>query len=231
MKGIRSVLYMHWRSVGSWVYIPWLILGSVFLINYGWRSFHQDSQSTNDVGNMVIFIYLFTVAWIFNGQLFAFASGLSIKRMHFVLGSVMAAILISIGSSLLLMLLIVVENMTNGWGIDWHTFSWKVTQTFAYWEQFAIYLLVFLCLILLGFFLSSIVIRFRKRGLLVFGVLLYVFFLVISNTSVNGFDHEEAFWTWIGQHGLLVFYSLIPAIILLLFGCYMLFMRRAIIRS
>ena len=123
--------------------LPWAIVGLSFAINLVvWRVGDVAAQSPGDgstggLGSLyatvlVIFIQAVT-------HMFPLAMGLSLSRRDFFAGTALAAVVQSAWYGLALVVLTVIEDATNGWGIRLHFWA----PSFLHVDNIALQFLVF----------------------------------------------------------------------------------------
>jgi hypothetical protein len=171
MNPISSVVKMHFRFKMTWFMLPWIIVGSSFIVNYI-ISYFVDEMETGGLASF--YIYGFVAGIVVLSQTFPFALGFSARRTDFFLGTALTVIIASAVNALVLVLLSVMESSwIENWGTNLHFFH------LAYWSdgsvsaQLWISFVTLLQLFFLGFVIASVHRRFGKTGT-------YSFFLGIS---------------------------------------------------
>lgn len=164
MNPLTGMLKMHYRDKWTWLFTPWIILLSSFLVNVILATTMEDSMYSGGV--VSIFIYMLVAGIIVLAQTFPFTLGLSTRRTDYFIGTSFMAIIISAIFSLLLFLLAFTEGeLTGGWGIGLHYFHLPYINDGTALEQFLIYFAIMLHMFYLGFIISSIFRRFGRNGL------------------------------------------------------------------
>lgn len=169
MNRIANVIKMHDRDRLSWFIIPFIILGSSFLVNY-LTSFLSDTVMYTG-GILSIFIYMFVVGILVLPQTFNFAISFSIRRSDYFYGTslfgIAASIIFAVG---MLLLSFIEHNLTGGWGTSLHFFHLPYLNDGSLLQQFLIYLILMLSLFFGGFTIGSIYRRFKGVGMLIMTV-------------------------------------------------------------
>ncbi|WP_440961962.1 hypothetical protein ACN6KS_10565 [Paenibacillus nitricinens] len=177
MNHMTGILKMHYKDKWFWLFMPWIILLSSFLVNLVIACFMQEPMYTG--GLVSIFIYMFVIGIIILVQTFPFALGLSIRRTDYFFGTSLMAVITSAGFSLLLFLLSIVETkLTPGWGVQLHYFHMPYLNDGTVLEQLWIYFVIMLHMFYWGFVISSIFRRFGRSGLFIFAAVMFIVYSV-----------------------------------------------------
>lgn len=209
----------------SWLLIPWIILGANFLISLIFGHSLNDGETMNTGGLASIFIYMLVTGAVTLKDTFPFALGLSIRRKDYFQGTVIASFLFNVFNAVLLTILAVIENATNGWGIGLHLFSISILQDLSPVTVFGMYLILLLQMYFLGFATSSIHRRFGALGMIIFFVLA-VLIGTGGSMLVSQFGLWGSIFSWIGHHYLALFWWMVPLLAVYLVAAYG-FLRRA----
>lgn len=196
MNRTIGVLKMHCRDKWSWLYIPWIVCLSSFLVNLiiGYTMSSQEEIYTGGVSS--IFIYLFVIGIVMPPQTFAFALGMGVRRKDYFLGTTVMAMLFSVGSSVLLLLLSQIEQGTNQWGVGLHFFNLPFINEGSLFIQWLTFTLLFLCLFFGGLLIASVYRKFGKNGMFVFfGAILLVF--LVAPLLITYFEGWDDIGRWI----------------------------------
>jgi len=194
---------MHSRDKWGWLYVPWIICLSSFLINLivGFAVPGQEAFYTGGISS--IFVYLFVMGIVAPNQTFPFALGMSASRKDYFLGTTAAAVLFSAGNAVLLLLLSLIEQGTNQWGEGLHFFSLPFVNEGSLLMQWLTYTMVFLYLFFSGFLIASVYRKFGKYGMFIFfGIILLV--LLVAPLLITYFEG----WVDIGRWIVSSFHSL-----------------------
>lgn len=194
MNRSMGVLKMHWRDKWSWLYIPWIVCLSSFLVNLiiGYAT----SSEVYTGGISSIFLYLFVIGIVTPSQTFPFALGMGVRRTDYFLGTTAMAVLFSAGSSVLLLLLFLVEQGTDHWGIGLHFFNLPFVNEGPLLMQWLTFTLLFLYLYFGGLLIASVYRKFGKYGMFVFfGALLLI--LLVAPLLITYFEGWDDIGRWI----------------------------------
>ncbi|ETT45374.1 MULTISPECIES: hypothetical protein [Paenibacillus] len=173
MNPTAGMLKMHFRDKWLWLYTPWVILLSSFLVNVIVASFIQEPIYTG--GLVSIFIYMLITGILILVQTFPFALGLSQRRTDYFIGTSLMAIITSATYSILLYLLAIIESkLTGGWGLELHYFHLPFLNDGNAMEQLWMYFVLFLNMFFLGLMISSIFRRFGRSGLFIFSGVTFI---------------------------------------------------------
>jgi len=169
MNRTLAVTRLQLRKKLQLFIVPWLVLGSSFIINLliAFISPQPDGEGFYTGGIASIFIYMMIYGIITYVQTFPFSLGLGIRRSDFYWGTALSATAVLFMSSLGLLLLSVIEGIwTNHWGVDLHFFDlpyWSDGPLLnRWWVPFALLLNLFW----LGFMIGGYFKRFGKTGML-----------------------------------------------------------------
>ena len=127
MTRIINVVRLHFVNRLTYIVLPWIILGSAFLITIAiWlilRSVGVNTGANGIEGGpqvsgalMSIFIYLLVAAVMSINFTFPFALGFSVTRREFYLGTALAYAITSAINAIALTALAAIEQATGGWG-------------------------------------------------------------------------------------------------------------------
>ncbi|WP_201002662.1 hypothetical protein [Paenibacillus glycanilyticus] len=165
MNRIGNVLKMHQRDKFAWLIIPFMILGSSFVINLivGFLS----GVGIYTGGLMSIFIYMFVLGIIVLPQTFPFAISFSVRRTDYYAGTVLHALISGGFTAIILLLLSAIEKATNFWGTGLHFFHLPFLTDGNIVQQFIFNFLALVLLFFWGFAIGSVFRKFRAIGLFV----------------------------------------------------------------
>jgi hypothetical protein len=154
-----------WKQTFSW---PPAILALSFLINLAFFGSMGDTlgDAPSTGGVISIFIFQSITCSMLMTQGFSFAVGLNVTRRTFLAGTSVVIGLMSLTFSVLLYVLSIVEQLTNGWGMRLAYFTvLPVTRTYS-----PLVIVVFLVPMLLfsftGLFLGVVAKRWGTNGVL-----------------------------------------------------------------
>jgi len=198
MNHMTGILKMHYKDKWFWLFMPWIILLSSFLVNLVIAIFMQEPMYTG--GLVSIFIYMFVIGIIILVQTFPFALGLSLRRTDYFFGTSLMAVVTSAGFSLLLFLLSIVETQfTPGWGVQLHYFHLPYLNDGTVLEQLWIYFMIMLHMFYWGFVISSIFRRFGRSGLFIFAAVMFILYSV-AGLLMTYYQWWVDLFNWLASH-------------------------------
>ncbi|MDF2815757.1 MAG: hypothetical protein K0Q81_1957 [Paenibacillus sp.] len=168
MNPITGVMRMHLRDKWSWLILPWLILGSSFIINVIVGLLVNEEAGIYSGGIASIFVYNFVLGIMILPETFAFALGISIRRKDYFLGTTVTVVLMSTLIAGCLLILTLLEKATGGWGSKLHFFHLPYLSDGNFLQTLWIFFILMLFNMYGGLFISSIHRRFGKTALLLF---------------------------------------------------------------
>ncbi|ASS67709.1 MULTISPECIES: hypothetical protein [unclassified Paenibacillus] len=165
-----SVALMHARDKWTWLYIPWMVLLSSFIVNFAIGLIARPDNFTTG-GLLSILIYMLVAGMIVIHQTFSFALGLCITRRSYFAGTAAAAVGFILLSAVLLTVMLLLERATGAWGVGLHFFEIPYLSDsgagLALWTFFSLLLFMFFG----GLATGSLFRRFGKKGLFSFFLL------------------------------------------------------------
>ncbi|MCJ8010288.1 hypothetical protein MUG84_00845 [Paenibacillus sp. KQZ6P-2] len=225
MNRTASIMKMHWRDRWIWIYTPWMILLFSFAVNLiiGFLAGGQENIYTG--GILSIFVWIFVCTLIIQGQTFPFALGMNIRRTDYFVGTIVMGLLVSAGSAVILFLLSIMEKMTDSWGVNLYFFNIPFMNHISPLARFGIYFVVMVHVFFLGFIISSIYRRYRKTGMTVFFLALFLISSIVS-MALTYYSLWGDLFSWIAHHYMELFIWLAPLSIIYALLSYVL-LRRA----
>lgn len=179
MNHTVGMLKMHFKDKWIWLFMPWLILLSSFIVNVIIAFFIDEPMYTGGLAS--IFIYMLIIGSVVLVQTFPFALGFSQRRTDYFIGTSFMAIIISAIFSLLLFLLSITEgNLTGGWGLELYFFHLPYLNDGTGFEQLWMYFVSILHMFYSGFIISSIFRRFGRNGLIIFAAVIFILISVCT---------------------------------------------------
>ena len=151
---------------------PWAILLSAFVINlmiFAALRGHVDSPFTGGLASVYIMVMLVFVQAM--GRQFSFALGFSLTRRTYYLATIVFSIAQALVFAVALYLLRLLENATDGWGVNLPFYGVRGTAIDNPLGQIAAYAAPFILLAALGTLVGAIYSRWGSRGLFVAGIL------------------------------------------------------------
>lgn len=209
----------------TWFGIPWFIIGANFLINLIIALSLELDESINTGAITSIFIYTLIAGVITIKETFPFALGLSIRRKDYFFGTAVTVLIVNAFSALVLAILSIIEEATNGWGVRLHLFKIQFLNDLSLIGTLGIYLIVLLHMYFLGFAISSLHRRFGSASM-------YIFFtsLLLIGTVGSFIFTRFGFWgdllNWIIHSYMDLFWWMVPLVVVYLVAAYGL-LRRA----
>ncbi|MDR7075813.1 hypothetical protein J2Y03_000801 [Neobacillus niacini] len=164
---IQGVLKMYSRDKWAWFLIPNIILFSVFLLNFIVSLIISSDEKIYTGGVSYIFFYMLVMGIMVVVQTFPYAIGMSIRRTDYFLGTVVMAVAVNILFGIMLVVLSVIENATNGWGGRVHFFHFPYLNDGSLLEQLTMYVILLINLFFIGILISSTARRFGAKGLII----------------------------------------------------------------
>ncbi|UKS26455.1 hypothetical protein LOZ80_33885 [Paenibacillus sp. HWE-109] len=227
MSRSKQVVQLHLRNKYTWFYIPWIILGVNFLINFIIGTALNTGERMNTGSITSIFIYTFVAGTVTIKETFPFALGLSIRRKDYVLGTILTAFLVNAISALLLTLFSVLEEATDGWGVQMSLFKVGFLSDVSVIGMLGIYLILLLNMYFFGFAISSIHRRFGSTGMYAF----FTALLLIGTVGTYSLTHLGLWggiFGWLVQHYMALFWWMLPLLAVYLTATYSLLRRAAV---
>jgi hypothetical protein len=192
-------MHMRYNKLGLFI-VPWAILLSSFLINIFIASMINVKNGFYTGGLVSIFVYMFVVSIVILNQTFPFALGLSIRRKDYILGTLLASMLVCAVSAFILAIFSYMENsLTDGWGYKIHFFSLlKVYDSNIIW-QFWILFIVLTHTFLFGFVIASLYRRLGRNGMFAFFTILALLVSVLSYACTY-FKWWSNIFSWVSHN-------------------------------
>ncbi|MBS4175344.1 hypothetical protein [Bacillus sp. FJAT-49736] len=227
MNSIVPVMKMHTKEKWGWFYLSWIILLFSFSINLIIGIVTSGTEPIYTGGMASIFIYMLA-AGIGTLQMFQFAIGLSVRRKDFYFGTTGMFISVSAANSIVLLILSIVEKVSDSWGVSLHFFHLPYLNEGSLIEQFIIYFILMMNMLFLGFVIASIFLRFGRNGLLVFFGAVFVIITAVSFV-LTYFEKWGIFFHWIAGHSAFeLSLWMIPVVLLYMIVSYLLFKRATV---
>jgi len=149
--------------------VPWAIVGSSFAINLAiWEVGDVAAHSPGDgsTGGLAA-LYITVVVGFVQAvtQFFPFATGLSLSRREFYLGTALLAAVEAVAYGIALTVLTAIENTTNGWGVRLHFWTPGVLDLGNPLLQFLVFAVPMLACAFLGMGIGVVFKRWGAAGL------------------------------------------------------------------
>ncbi|MEW2473628.1 ABC transporter permease [Micromonospora gifhornensis] len=158
---VARMQFVAWRSVVGW---PWAILLLSFAINLALFSAmnEKDDFEPTTGGLMSIYVVMFVASISAITMDFPFAIGLGVSRRSFYLGNVLHFVGQAIVYAAVLYLLAVIEEATDGWGVNLRFFGLPFLMVEHPVLRYLGFAIPFL---LLGFVGIAIAVVFKRWGM------------------------------------------------------------------
>jgi hypothetical protein len=239
---ILNVVRLHLVNKMTTIYVPWMIMAFIFLVNYTiwWLIFaNLDPADLADARDGIqfsgasgyIFVYMLVVAVQAINLTFPFAQGYSVTRRDFYLGSALTFVGLSALYGLAITVLGAIERATHGWGLGGSMFApvyFGSGENLL--ESFYVTFLAFLFFFFVGTATATVYVRWRANGMLVFFacLVLVVLGLVVLTTFTGSWPAVGTWFVAAGPIGVAT-WTLVPTALAALVGFFIL--RRATPRN
>ena len=235
MNRITAVAKLHFVNLWTVLWVPGIILAIILAMNLAiwWLILSAVSDTTNqaDVREgfgysgavFYIFVHMMVVAVQAFNLTFPFALGYGVTRRHFYLGSMLAFALLSAFWAVVMTVLSLIEQATDGWGLGGAMFSSIYFGDGAWWQRLFLFFVTFLFFFYIGAGVATLYVRWKAKGLL-------AFFALLAAALVGGFalivrtDSWSAVGDWFvtnGTYGVAA-WALVPAVLAALAGYFVL---------
>ena len=171
---IFTIVRLLFANLSTAVWTPLMILGFILVINFAIFAILRANISeggetaSNTGGAFFIYVYMLVVAVMSINQAFPLSLGYGSTRRDFLLGFGVFAFALSIGYSMLLATAAMIEQATNGWGIDMGFFTSGVLWQADWWQAFALSFLALLLFFGIGAATASVYVRWKATGMYIF---------------------------------------------------------------
>jgi hypothetical protein len=176
---VWAVVKLNLANPWTTIILPWMILGFIFVINYAiWLIIYNaiDGSDRADAAegfgysgaSLYIFVYMLVVAVQSMNLTFAFALGYGVTRRDFYLGTALTFVLLSAMYAIGMGILAVVEEVTNGWGVNGRMFTAIYFGDGPWFERIWIFFVAFLFFFFVGAVAGSIYVRWKSNGIVAF---------------------------------------------------------------
>ncbi|MFB9278874.1 hypothetical protein [Cohnella cellulosilytica] len=224
MNRVAGIVKTHMTDAFSWLMLPWIILGSSFVINVIIGSLSGEEIKTGGLAS--IFIYMLVIGIISVGQTFPFLISFGARRTDYFLGTTATAALVSVVTAVLLLVIGFIERATGHWGIDLYFFNVPYLTDGPLLTQFWVFFIIMMNLFFFGFVIAAIYRRLGRNGM--FGVFLGVgLVFTVAFYLISYYDNWEPIWNWIWGISVLELANRLLVLTLLYAGLSYLLLRRA----
>jgi hypothetical protein len=228
---IGSVIRLHFANPFTLLVTPLVVLACVFVINLGvWLIVEISSPGNTNFAegfsysgaSAWIFFYLGVVAIQAMNNTFRLALGYGATRRDYYLGSAAVFGILSVGFTILITILGVLERATHGWGLAGRMFT-PVYFGSTWGDRIVVILCLFLLFTFLGAAFGAVYVRWRRNGLLVFGGIILAL-AVIAGLIVALAQAWGAVFGWFAANAPtgLALWSLVPTAVLAVAGFFIL---------
>jgi len=228
---IGSVVRLHFTNPMTLVVTPFIVLGSIFVLNLAiWIIVAISSPRDTDFAqgfsysgaSAWIFFYLAVVAIQAMNNTFRLALGYGSTRRDFYLGSSLVFVALSVAFTAAITILGLLEEATHGWGLGGRMFTPIYFGT-TWGERITVILCLFLFFTFTGSAFGAVFVRWGRNGLLVFGGILLAI-MVLIGLAIALLQAGAAFGTWLGANAPLglALWSLIPSAVFGVAGFFIL---------
>lgn len=195
MNRVAAVVKIYARDRYGWIYLPWIILGSSFLVNLIIAFLAPEQIKTGGLAS--IYIYLLVAGIVSIAQTFPFAISFTVRRKDYMLGTIATMAGLSAVFAILLVLLAKLEaDWFSGWGVDLTFFSFSYLTEGGLLGQWWVHFGYMMHLFMLGFLIGSIYRRVGRNGLFfVFIVLALV--LMIAGYLIGYYEYWDNIGRWL----------------------------------
>lgn len=191
----RMQLINKWTFIG----IPLLILGASFVFTMAifWlvRRAGGDGDVAYSGGAQAPMWYFLALGIQSLTMTFPFSQAMSVSRRSFYLGTLTLFGLCALVLSSFYYLMGLVEQATNGWWLNGRFFALEWVAENNWFVQIMFYFALMVLLFMIGFWVSTIYLRWRTTGLLVFFIGLGVLVLGTVFYMTLG-ERWGQFWSW-----------------------------------
>ncbi|MFC4619935.1 hypothetical protein ACFO4N_14575 [Camelliibacillus cellulosilyticus] len=200
MNPIANVLKIYMKDKMVWLFIPWIVVLSSFLVNYiiGIVSSTTDGDPIYTGGVGSIYAYILVAGMMTLTHTFPFALGMSVRRIDYFLGTGTLFVLISALFAVILYLFGLIEQWTEGWGVMLHFFHLPYLNDGSAIQQLLLNFILMMNMCFLGFVITSIFRRFGRFGLLVTAVIALIVISILSYLCTY-YGWWMPIFQWFGQ--------------------------------
>ena len=189
MNAIHSIMRLHTKNKYAWFITPWIAVLSSFIVGLFISLLLGGNKAIYFGGVFSIYIFAFVQGIVTLNDTFAFALGLSARRVDYFLGTALLALILNAAIAFCLVLLAFIErSVIVGWGASLHFFALIYVNDGSLGEQLWVSFALLIHMYFLGFGFGSVYLRFGKSGMWVSLVLVCVF--------LSGFAFISTYLRW-----------------------------------
>ncbi len=238
---LLSVVRLHFVNRWTAIYLPWAILGFIFLINLAvWAIIRASvpagdrTDALNGTGwsgaSFYFFVYMMVLAVQAINTTFPFAQGYGVTRRDFYLGSCIAFGVLAVGYGVAFTVLASLEDATGGWGLGGRMFTAFYFGEGDWYQRLFLFVVAFAFFLFVGAATAAAYVRWKATGMYVFFAALTLF-IVGGAALVTYSGSWPAIGRWFAEVGPYGFaaWMLVPTVVAALVGYRIL--RRATPRS
>lgn len=204
LKRITSVAKLHFANPWTTLGLPWIILGTIFVLSLTvWGLIYWAASPvarTNVLDGMeyggssfFIFIYMMVVAIQAISITFPFALGYGVTRRDYYLGSSLAFVVLAMIYTTGLTILAAIEKATNGWGMGGTMFAPTYFGDSPL-QRIYIEFVLFLFFLFFGAAIATVWVRWKASGVVVFFIVVGA--LLIALVALATFTES---WGAVGE--------------------------------
>lgn len=190
---IVNVLRLHFTNPATIVTTPLFILAIIFAVNWAiWWLIALSVPVTEQAGaaegtqwsgaSFFIFVYMMVVAVQAMNLTFPLALGYGATRRDYYLGSALTFVVLSAGWSVLLGVLGLIEEATNGWGLGGTMFTSIYFGADGPWLRLWYFFVLLLFFFFTGAAVATLYVRWKQYGLIGYFTVLAV--LVVGGIAL-----------------------------------------------
>lgn len=170
MNRLLRVTRLHTVAWPSLLGLPWLIVGSSFVLNLVIFALIEDQvdgrPTTGGLGSLYVTTFIMAAAAV--SQVFPYALGMSVTRRSFYVATSLLVVVQAVAFGIVLYLLKLAEEATAGWGVSMNFFAIPFADVDNAVLQILVYGVPLLFLSLLGMLAGTMHVRWGSNGVFVF---------------------------------------------------------------
>jgi len=232
---VWNVVRLHMINRQTYLYIPWLIFAGALVVSLAipllltYNGVPRSEISDGAINSWAVISpmwYLCVVAVLAIAQSFPFALGFGVTRRDFYLGTSLLFVLSSVGNSIVLATLGVIETATGGWGLGARMFTSMFFDQPTWLGNFFLFTVFQLGVYFIGAAIATVYMRWRMWGMLAFwlGSVVVIVAILSAITLTESWPAVGETLTNLGVLGIFA-WALVPVALAALAGFFVL--RRA----